>query len=138
MLLVAAVTPHTTAGAHRHYGTCLCSVYRAEAPALCVPVPASRGCFSRIHSEGTAGQRALPAQLRGTKQRCGMGVFFQHWLRNRSRCQSATSPSVLEGKNPTQRVLVTNMQLLNMVALWFSSKAGDQATLLQRGNRTAT
>lgn len=146
MSLVAAVAPHTTARTCQHYSTCqsscLCSPRRAEAPALYIPMPASPGCFSRIHSEVPAGQRHKElCQHRSSAQNntaaLQRGGFLSALAQKPLVLSECNFLSPVGGEKPTQAFSQQTL-LLNMIALWFSNRAGDEATLSQRGNRTAT
>lgn len=131
MSLVAAVTSHTTARARQH------STARATrgSCSLC-PHASLSGMFQqdslRIASR-TAAQRALPAQVKCTKQHRSTSAHRFSFNTPQTTCNVRVQlpQSCWRAKTNTS-ILVTNMQLLNVIALWFSSKAGGKATLLQR------
>lgn len=128
MSLVAAVAPHTTARACQHStahatrGSC----------SLCPHASLSAGFTQNCQQDSSTKSSASTGQVhKTTPQYFSTRVFFQHSSETTCTVRVQLPQSCWRAKTNTS-ILVTNMQLLNVIALWFSSKAGGKATLLQR------
>lgn len=120
MLLVAAVTPIPWLGCSTFHSSCLLRT-------LC----SSPGCSLRIHPEGPAGQwhRELCPHRSSAG---GGGVALNTSQEPLGAVRTQLPHSWWGGGKPTAALHLTNTPLLNRLAPGSASRAGDEATLLER------